>query len=171
VINTGVPELSSIELLSIKQVVTPGSDKPGDITREVLKPFLAGSCKSGDLTITLLAPTETCDIVSTFLALDGDPFDEHKVVDSAIWLAGISITWRFHGQTETHNDVNGALVTIKDDPVPEPAAWTLMLTGLAAVGAALRAARRRDRPREAAGGGPRPALPIRRLAGSTRAAR
>jgi|GEM_PF-6220607 len=141
VINTGVPELSTIELISITQVVTPGNDHPGDITREVLKPFLAGSCKVGELTVTTLAPTEGCDIVSTFLALDGDPFDEHKVVDSAVWLAGISITWRFRGQTATHNDVNGALVTIKDDPVPEPGAWALMLIGFAGLGVALRVRR------------------------------
>jgi len=136
-INTGTPDLRTLEFVSITQVVTPNSST-GDITREVLKGLDPGSCKSGDLTVSRLSPTETCTISSTFIALDGDPFDSDKKVDAAEWLAGLSVTWRFVGETVTHNDVNAALVTIKDDPVPEPAAWALMLTGFAVVGAALR---------------------------------
>lgn len=142
VINTGVPDLKTIEFISIAQVVTPDAN-PGDITREVLAKSEAGSCKSGDLSITRLSPTETCTIVSTFLALDGDPFDEDKTVDSASWIAGISITWRFVGETATHNDVQGGLVKIKDDPVPEPATWAVLLIGFAALGAIARRARDR----------------------------
>lgn len=148
-VNTGTPDLKTLEFVSITQVVTP-NDSTGDFTREVLKGLEPGSCKSGDLTLSRLSPTETCTITSTFIALDGDPFDSHKVVDSATWIAGLSVTWRFVGETVTHNDVNGALVTIKDDPIPEPATWALMLTGFAALGAALR--RRRAPPCGAAGG-------------------
>jgi hypothetical protein len=140
-INTGTPDLRTLEFVSITQVVTP-NNSTGDITREVLKGLDPGSCKSGDLTVSRLSPTETCTITSTFIALDGDPFDSDKKVDAAEWLAGLSVTWRFVGETATHNDVNAALVTIKDDPVPEPAAWALLLTGFAVVGAALR--RRRE---------------------------
>ena len=141
-INTGTPDLKTLEFVSITQVVTP-NNSTGDLTREVLKGFEPGSCRSGDLTVSRLSPTETCTITSTFIALDGDPFDSDKKVDAAEWLAGLSVTWRFVGETATHNDVNAALVTIKDDPIPEPAAWALMLTGFAVVGAALR--RRRGR--------------------------
>ena len=139
-VNTGVPELKMIEFVSITQVVTPW-DSSGDITREVLKSWEVGSCKSGEFSITRLAPTERCKITSTYIALDGDPFDTHKVVDSAVWLAGLSVSYRFVGETALHSEVEGGLVTIKDDAVPEPASWAMMVAGFAALGVALRRAR------------------------------
>jgi PEP-CTERM motif len=140
-VNTGTPELKSIEFVSITQVVTP-SDPAGDITREVLKNWEVGSCMSGEVALTRLAPTERCKITSTYIALDGDPFDENKVVDSATWLAGISVSYRFFGETALHSEVAAGLVTIKDDPIPEPATWATMLAGFAALGVALRYSRR-----------------------------
>jgi hypothetical protein len=144
VVNTGTPELKSIEFTSITQVTTPW-DSTGDITREVLKNFQVGSCMAGVNAVTRLAPTESCKITSTYIALDGDPFDEHKVVDSATWLAGLSVGYRFVGETALFSEVNGGLVTIKDDPIPEPSTWAMMLAGFAALGAALRWSRRPSR--------------------------
>jgi hypothetical protein len=141
VINTGTPELKSIEFTSITQVVTPW-DPPGDIEREVLKKWLVGSCMAGENAVTRLAPTEKCTITSTYIVLDGDPFDTHKVVDSATWLAGLSVGYRFVGETALFSEVNGGLVTIKDDPIPEPSTWALLLAGFAALGGALRWSRR-----------------------------
>lgn len=140
-VNTGTPQLKSIEFTSITQVVTPW-DPPGDIEREVLKKWAVGQCLAGENAVTRLAPTESCKITSTYIALDGDPFDAHKVVDSATWLAGLSVGYRFVGETALFSEVNGGLVTIKDDPIPEPSTWALLLAGFAALGAALRCSRR-----------------------------
>jgi hypothetical protein len=141
-VNTGTPELKSIQFVSITQVVTPWSTA-GDIEREVLKKWEVGSCMVGENALTRLAPTESCKITSTYIALDGDPFDAHKVVDSATWLAGLSVSYRFEGETALFSEVNGGLVTIKDDPIPEPSTWAMMLAGFAGVGAVLRYARGR----------------------------
>lgn len=143
-VNTGTPQLKNIVFVSITQVTTPW-DSTGDITREVLKNFEVGSCMVGENALTRLGPTESCKITSTYIALDGDPFDAHKVVDSATWLAGLSVSYRFEGETTLFSEVNGGLVTIKDDPIPEPSSWALMLAGFAALGAALRYSRRPQR--------------------------
>jgi hypothetical protein len=142
VVNTGTPELKSIEFVSITQVTTPW-DSAGDITREVLKNSEVGPCMVGENALTRLAPTESCKITSTYIALDGDPFDAHKVVDSATWLAGLSVRYRFVGETALFSEVNGGLVKIKDDPIPEPSTWALVLAGFAALGGALRYSRLR----------------------------
>jgi hypothetical protein len=140
--NTGAPIPKIIELVSISQVVTP-VDPTGDNRREVLQPFSLSSCFLADGTVTTtLSIRQRCGLVSTYVVRDADPFDLHQVVDSAAWKGGILVTYRFEGENDFFLAFSGGLITIKDDPIPEPSTWAMMLAGLAGVGAVLRHARR-----------------------------
>jgi hypothetical protein len=52
------------------------------------------------------------------------------------------VTYRFEGENDFFLAFSGGLITIKDDPIPEPSTWAMMLAGFAGVGAVLRHARR-----------------------------
>lgn len=140
--NTGTPVFKTIDIFSIVQVVTP-DDATTDITREVLTKGVVDPCFLADGTVTTsLKVSERCTLTSTYISLDADPFDRNKVVDSAKWLGGISVTYSFEGETAFHSEVSGGRIIIKDDPIPEPSTWAMMLAGFGALGAVLRYSRR-----------------------------
>ncbi len=140
--NTGTPIFKTIDIFSIVQVVTP-DDPTGDITREVLAKGVVDPCFLADGTVARsLKVAERCTLRSTYIVLDADPFDRHKVVDSAKWLGGISVLYSFEDETALHSEVSAGRITIKDDPIPEPSTWAMMLAGFAALGAVLRYSRR-----------------------------
>nr|MEA2798942.1 hypothetical protein [Phenylobacterium sp.] len=141
VANTGVDEIRVIELKSFS-LFTVGLDD--EKIREVLRPGSVGRCRSGTEFVTILGVGDRCTVRVSYLILDGDPFDNDKKVDSAKWIAGIDATWMYKDDTEAHSATSRTFVTIKDDPVPEPSTWSMMLAGFAGVGGALRYARRRS---------------------------
>jgi hypothetical protein len=136
--NTGVPIQSVIELSSISQVPTP-TDPNGDNSREVLQPFSLSSCFLPDGTTTeTLGVRQRCALVSTYRVADADPFDLNKVVDSATWKGGILVTYRFVDGNDFFSAFSGGNILIKDDPIPEPSTWAMMLAGFGGLGAVLR---------------------------------
>jgi hypothetical protein len=140
--NTGSPIFKVIDIFSISQVVTP-DDPTGDITREVLTKGVVDPCFLADGTVAKsLKVSERCTVRSTYIVLDADPFDRNQRVDSAKWLGGISVSYSFEDETALHSEVSGGRIIIKDDPIPEPSTWAMMLAGFAALGAALRYSRR-----------------------------
>jgi hypothetical protein len=138
-VNTGLPEFKEIRLLEILQETTSNG---GDDEREVLRNDFVG-CFVGDTVVRSIMAGQSCTVSSFYRILDGDPFDEEdQKVDESNWTAGIIVKWDFL-DGDTHFDAKFTTVTIKDDPVPEPSAWTMMLAGFAALGAALRYSRGR----------------------------
>jgi hypothetical protein len=139
-VNTGVPVFDSIHLVLIGNFVLPVD---GDVTREVLSTGIINPCRRdlGEV-VTFLNVGESCKVLANYFISDGDPFDSHQVVDSARWAAAIEVTWSFFAETLTTTQFQFSYITIKDDPIPEPSTWTMMLTGFAGMAAALRYSRR-----------------------------
>lgn len=131
IVNTGVPTSKSINIDSIKPYVDALA---GDSANEVVAPISATACS------TPLDIGASCKTTASYRLLDADPFDTDKTIDSATWFAGITVDWSFAGGS-SNSTIEAGLLTIKDDPVPEPAVWMLMIAGSAAIGGHLRGRR------------------------------
>jgi hypothetical protein len=142
-VNTGVPRFSPIELRSITEFTFPPPIGVGDPEKEVLQELDPSPCRNASgADIKILGIGSSCKVKGFYKVLDADPFDEDPVVDSAAWLAGIFVTWGFPGEFEHQTEIQTTVIRIKDDPIPEPATWAMMLAGFAGVGAILRYRRR-----------------------------
>jgi hypothetical protein len=111
----------------------------GDVTRDqITKPSPFSRCNP-DVPFVHGA---TCTVTLAYNILDSDTGDENKP-DTALWGVSIRIDYSpVSGGPPQHQFGPLALLTVKDDRVPEPSAWWLMTMGSGALGAALRGRRR-----------------------------
>jgi hypothetical protein len=139
--NTGVPDDLQAAYMFNPEVLPLRGDTANDVARfnSIVTGF-DGAC--GDF----LLPAKACIVRVKLDIRDADPRDvDSPLDDEGVWDLKADVFWgipRADGSMATGDTTAHATIIVTDQPVPEPGAWLLMLTGLAALGVTAR--RRRE---------------------------
>lgn len=136
--NTGAPHFAPVTFGPITESVLPRS---GDTNLDIIMSDITVGCDA------ILLPSKSCTLTASYDILDADPFDEDEADPGdpgATWYFRIDVPWTdtLGGSGTAHKLV---IITVIDDPVPEPTTLSLLGTGLLAfAGVARRRLRAHD---------------------------
>jgi hypothetical protein len=134
--NTGVPDEKEAGYMFNPEVLPLRGDTANDVARfnSIVSGF-KGACGA------FLQPAKSCIVRVKLDIRDADPRDvDVPKDDEGVWDLKADVFWGIPDGATGDTTAHGTVI-VTDQPVPEPGAWLLMITGLAAVGGAARRGR------------------------------